>query len=95
MPWLIDNGGYDHAVRTIDDVRAELHTRLGDAGASVPGGPEYVAVLDLSDASGGSITFPDGTVVTVEPVGYDELAARIDVEWVGRAAEVIDAYNSR
>lgn len=87
------------AVATLDEARADLLTELGDRNAIA--GPEddlCGAVLDLSEASGGTVgPLPDGTVIEVKRVDAGELEMTLDPSAVPFDATprwIIDAFNA-
>jgi hypothetical protein len=106
VPFVIDNGGYDHAVATLDDARDECWRRMAEVSAyPLARAAELTAAIQALPETGGTIgPLPDGTTLTVKPVKPEALIAEMGgpEAWpdynLGDPADVaviLVAYNSR
>jgi hypothetical protein len=101
MPYLIDNGGHDFAVASLEDARRELRRRL-PAGEDSLIRRAFLSAVDCLPADVDRVMpeLSDGTVIDVRPVDAWELGHEIGLISADHAqlwplADLIERFNTR
>jgi hypothetical protein len=98
MPYLVQvRGRKPIAVAALEEARVEVGKTLLAAAMNADNPLPHLTTGDIGE-SGGTVGLPDGTVIEVEPTGWDTLYAEYADSHSGgfvTHADVLAAYNAR